>query len=185
MKYPNQRTYLADSTAVAAMRHEGIGWDYHDRSLIMPRAARRSWFAWITFNIRKPKMSHLEHVNITVSNPKATAQMLEQLFGWHIRWEGAAMGGAGYTLHVGTDDSYIAVYAGNGPEHTVPKPVASYATRGAMNHIGIVVNDLDLIAGKVSALGYTAHSHADYEPGRRFYFNDDDGVEFEVISYAG
>jgi catechol 2,3-dioxygenase-like lactoylglutathione lyase family enzyme len=129
-------------------------------------------------------MSHLEHVNITVSNPKATARMLEQIFGWHIRWEGEAMGGAGYTLHVGTDDSYIAVYSGSDPAQTVPKADASYQTRGAMNHIGIVVDDLDLIAQKVSAIGFKAHSHADYEPGRRFYFHDDDGVEFEVISYT-
>ena len=129
-------------------------------------------------------MSQLEHVNITVSNPKATARMLEQIFGWHIRWEGAAMGGAGYTLHVGTDGSYIAVYSGSDPAQTVPKADASYQTRGAMNHIGIVVDNLDAIAEKVAAMGFSAHSHADYEPGRRFYFHDDDGVEFEVISYA-
>ncbi|MEM7190453.1 MAG: VOC family protein, partial [Pseudomonadota bacterium] len=24
----------------------------------------------------------------------------------------------------------------------------------------------------------------DYEPGRRFYFADHDGIEFEVVSYA-
>jgi catechol 2,3-dioxygenase-like lactoylglutathione lyase family enzyme len=150
----------------------------------MPRVARRSWFACITFNIRKPKMNTLEHVNITVSNPKATARMLEQLFGWHIRWEGAAMGGAGYTLHVGTDDSYIAVYSGNDPKQTVPKSDASYATRGAMNHIGVVVDDLDQIEEKVRAMHFTPHSHADYEPGRRFYFHDSDGMEFEVISYT-
>jgi glyoxylase I family protein len=23
----------------------------------------------------------------------------------------------------------------------------------------------------------------DYEPGRRFYYNDEDGIEFEVVSY--
>ncbi|WP_309472524.1 MULTISPECIES: VOC family protein [Rhodobacterales] len=184
MQYSNQRTYFADSAAAAAMRHEGIGWDYHDRSLIMPRPVRRSWIARIILNKRNTKMSHLEHVNITVSNPKATARMLEQLFDWRIRWEGAAMGGAGYTLHVGTEDSYIAIYSGSDPAQTVPKSDASYHTRGAMNHIGIVVDDLDLIAEKVSAMGYVAHSHADYEPGQRFYFNDDDGVEYEVISYA-
>ena len=32
--------------------------------------------------------------------------------------------------------------------------------------------------------GYEPFSHADYEPGRRFYFLDRDGIEFEVISYA-
>ena len=129
-------------------------------------------------------MAQLEHVNITVSDPKGTARMLEQIFGWHIRWEGAAMGGAGYTLHVGNQDSYIAVYSGSDPAQTVPKADASYATRGAMNHIGIVVDDLGQIEEKVRAMGFAPHSHADYEPGQRFYFHDDDGVEFEVICYA-
>ncbi|KJZ20969.1 VOC family protein [Loktanella sp. S4079] len=128
-------------------------------------------------------MSRLEHVNITVSNPIATARMLEQLFGWRIRWEGEAMDGQGYTVHVGTDDSYVAVYSGKDPKQVVPKSDASYATRGAINHIGIVVDDIDVIEEKTIAMGYTPQNHADYEPGRRFYFADDDGVEFEVISY--
>lgn len=129
-------------------------------------------------------MARLEHVNITVSDPKKTAAMLHALFGWEIRWEGQAMGGLGYTVHIGTETSYIAVYSGSNPAQTVPKADASYETRGALNHIGVVVDDLDLVEAKVKAMGLTAHSHADYEPGRRFYFHDPDGVEIEVVSYA-
>jgi len=33
-------------------------------------------------------MAHLEHVNITVADPKRTAAVLMDLFDWHIRWEG-------------------------------------------------------------------------------------------------
>ena len=128
-------------------------------------------------------MAQLEHVNITVSDPKQTAAMLAALFGWHTRWEGEAMGGAGYTMHVGTDQSYIAIYSGSNPQQAVPKEDASYETRGAMNHIGVVVDDLDAVEAKVNAMGLKTHSHADYEPGRRFYFHDTDGVEIEVISY--
>lgn len=128
-------------------------------------------------------MAQLEHVNMTVSDPKKTAAMLCDLFGWHIRWQGAAMGGAGYTVHVGTDESYIAVYSGADPDQTVPKPDASYQMRGGMNHLGIVVEDLDGVEAKVTALGFPAHSHADYAPGRRFYFHDADGIEYEVVSY--
>lgn len=128
-------------------------------------------------------MAQLEHVNITVSDPKQTAQMLANLFGWHTRWEGEAMGGAGYTMHVGTNETYIAIYSGSNPKQTVPKADASYQTRGAMNHIGVVVDDLDPIEAQVAAMGFEPHSHADYEPGRRFYFYDGDGVEYEVICY--
>jgi catechol 2,3-dioxygenase-like lactoylglutathione lyase family enzyme len=129
-------------------------------------------------------MSTLEHVNFTVSDPKRTARMFEQIFGWHIRWEGDAMAGAGYSSHVGSNDSYVALYAGVNPEQTVPKAGASYVTRGAMNHIGIVVEDLNLVEEKVRAMGYEPHKHADYEPGRRFYFSDDDGIDIEVIRYV-
>jgi len=98
-------------------------------------------------------MSRLEHVNVTVAEPRATAAMLSNLFGWKTRWEGEALNG-GYTVHVGGADD-----------------------------VGVVVDDLDAIEAKVKALGYETHSHADYEPGRRFYFIEENGVEFEVINY--
>lgn len=108
-------------------------------------------------------MAHLEHVNLTVEDPSATAAMLCELFDWHIRWEGAGTDGAGYTVHVGTEDSYLAVYAGKGAQVT-PKPDASYATRGGLNHIGIVVEDLEDAERKVLARGYRIASH--HEIGR-------------------
>ncbi len=129
-------------------------------------------------------MAQLEHVNLTVSDPKQTAAMLCDVFGWHIRWQGAVMGGAGYTVHVGTDDTYVAVYSGARPDQTIPKPEASYQMRGGLNHLGVVVDDLDAVEAKVKAQGFTPHSHANYEPGRRFYFHDSDGIEIEVVSYA-
>lgn len=127
-------------------------------------------------------MSRLEHVNITVPNPKATAQTLIDLFDWHIRWEGEAMDGAGYTVHVGNDDDYLALYSGSGPLEEMDED-KSYHLRGGLNHIGIVVDDLEAAEKRVKDHGYKAGSHYDYEPGRRFYFDDNDGIEFEVICY--
>jgi len=121
----------------------------------------------------------LEHVNVTVSDPIKTAHRLCNLFGWHIRWQGDAIHG-GSTVHVGSDDSYIAVYTRGTP---ADKNADSYSLRGGLNHIGVVVDDLDAIEAKVLDAGYETHSHADYEPGRRFYFRDDDDIEFEVVSY--
>jgi len=122
----------------------------------------------------------LEHVNITVTDPDKTASMLCDLFGWHIRWQGDAKDG-GRSLHVGSDNSYLAVYS---PKNPPAQTYNNYATRGGLNHVGIVVDDLDAIEAKVTASGYKPHSHADYEPGRRFYFQDADGVEYEVVSYG-
>jgi len=123
----------------------------------------------------------LEHVNITVSDPAKTADMLNKLFGWTVRWKGAAING-GTTYHVGTDDQYLAVYTGPGGKQRAADD--SYSMRGGLNHVGVVVDDLDAAEARVKALGFAPHSHADYEPGRRFYFRDHDGVEFELVSYV-
>ena len=122
----------------------------------------------------------LEHVNITVSDPEKTAQRLCELFDWKIRWQGSAIHG-GFTVHVGAEDSYLAVYAKGTPGDPAAE---SYFTRGGLNHIGVTVDDLDAVEAKVKAMGYEPYNHADYEPGRRFYFDDEDGIEFEVVSYA-
>ncbi|MEM6460620.1 MAG: VOC family protein [Pseudomonadota bacterium] len=122
----------------------------------------------------------LEHANITVSDPERTAQCLCDLFGWTIRWKGKAIHG-GMSIHVGSKSSYLALYA---PGTKTARAPSSYATTGGLNHIGIVVDDLEMTERRVAAAGFEPHSHADYEPGRRFYFHDDDGIEFEVVSYV-
>ncbi|SMY07623.1 VOC family protein [Flavimaricola marinus] len=127
-------------------------------------------------------MARLEHVNVTVKDPDATAAMLGRLFGWKVRWAGGSIHG-GRTVHVGEEHSYLAVYTGP-PDTAQTEPDNSYTARGGLNHIGVVVDDLDEAEARVTAEGYKAHSHADYEPGKRFYFHEENGVEIEVICYA-
>lgn len=122
----------------------------------------------------------LEHVNITVSDPLKTAERLCRLFDWRIRWRGDAIHG-GHSVHVGADKSYVALY--RHPERLADN-ADSYETRGGLNHLGVVVDHLNAVEAKVRDMGYEPHSHADYEPGRRFYFRDGDEIEFEVVSYA-
>jgi glyoxylase I family protein len=121
----------------------------------------------------------IEHVNITVGNPERTADMLQHLFGWHIRWRGpSAMGGR--TVHVGSDTHYLAVYTKEDSDGTPHRHVKGMP----LNHIGIQVDDLDAVEARVLELGLVPFSHGDYEPGRRFYFFDENGIEFEIVSYA-
>lgn len=126
-------------------------------------------------------MGKLEQINISVSNPEKTAALLQTLFDWKIRWRGPSTLG-GHTVHVETQDDYIALYCSD-----EPGPILKNSDRvaGGFNHIGVVVDDLDLIEQRVNSAGLTIHSHHDYEPGRRFYFNDEDGIEYEVVSYTG
>jgi len=122
----------------------------------------------------------LEHVNVTVSDPEKTARMLCDIFGWRIRWQGDAID-KGYTYHVGSDDSYVAVYFGKQAEK-LDLPTMHYVS--GLNHIGVVVDDLNEIEKRVKQAGFTPYSHADYEPGKRFYFTDHDDIEIEVVSYS-
>lgn len=123
----------------------------------------------------------LEHTNYSVKDAHKTAAWMQDVFGWHIRWEGSAMNGAGYTVHVGTADRYVALYA-----HAKNRPTQenTYQTVGALNHIGVVVDDITNTEARVKAAGFAPFNHAEYEPGQRFYFFDQDNIEYEVVSYA-
>jgi hypothetical protein len=120
----------------------------------------------------------LEHINMTVRDPDAVAATLSQLFDWHIRWAGSAKDD-GYTVHVGGGSSYLALYTHK--DLRVQKQ--SHITLNHLNHIGIVVNELDKIEVRIQEAGFTTFNHGDYEPGKRFYFMLSQELEVEVITY--
>jgi catechol 2,3-dioxygenase-like lactoylglutathione lyase family enzyme len=122
--------------------------------------------------------ARIEHVNLTVSDPDRTAALLARLFDWRVRWSGPAMAG-GRTVHVGTDEQYLALYAGTESDGA---PLA-WPKGAPFNHVALTVDDLDVAERRVALAGLAPFNHGDYEPGRRFYFIDPDGIEFEVVSY--
>lgn len=121
----------------------------------------------------------IEHVNVTVADPERTAALMRTLFDWHVRWRGPAQDG-GRTVHVGTSEHYVALYAASDPKRVTP----IFPKGRPLNHIGVEVDDLDATEARVVAAGLTPFGHAAYEPGRRFYFLDPDGIEYEVVSDA-
>lgn len=126
------------------------------------------------------KPAILEHVNVTVTDPDRTAAELAQIFGWHVRWAGASLNG-GRSVHVGEEGSYVALYTHSS---TVKKERDAGQRTNGLNHIAVVVEDLDATEARVVEAGFTPYSHQDYEPGKRFYFFDRDEVEYEVVSYV-
>ncbi|WP_298164907.1 VOC family protein [Novosphingobium sp.] len=121
--------------------------------------------------------ARLEHVNIRVSDPDRTAAFLTRLCGWQERWRGpSALGG--WTIHLGAEIDYIALYQGDTP---LPGP---FSKGQPLNHIGLLVDDLDAAEKVVIAEGLEPFNHGDYEPGRRFYVFDWDGIEWELVSYS-
>ena len=123
----------------------------------------------------------LEHVNMTVSNPDKTAEMLADLFGWKVRWSGDSLNN-GRSVHVGNDNDYVALYSAGSPRALEDNE--NYRLAGAVNHLGILVDDLAAAEKRILEYGIKTHSHQTYEPGSRFYFHDHDGIEYEVLSYA-
>lgn len=125
-------------------------------------------------------MAHgtIEHVNITVTNPDRSAQLFAKLLGWKERWRGASAQG-GRTIHVGSEENYLAIYTHDAAEGPYGKGIP-------LNHIGLQVDDLDAAQRTVTEAGLEPFSRGQYEPGpESFYFLDWDGIEFEVVSYAG
>ena len=121
--------------------------------------------------------ARLEHANITVSDPDRSAAFFARLCGWHERWRGPSQLG-GWTIHLGSDTDYLALYTPGEPQ------AARFAKGVPLNHVGLLVDDLDSAQKVVEEAGLTPFNHMDYEPGRRFYFFDWDGIEFEVVSYT-
>ena len=124
-------------------------------------------------------MVRLEHVNVTVGDADRSAALIAGLFGWSVRWSGPSMNG-GRTVLVGTERQYLALYS---TRNSDGRPLGW--TKGMpLNHVAVEVDDLDAMERKVVEAGLEPFAHGDYEPGRRFYFFDPDGIEFEVVSYA-
>ena len=121
----------------------------------------------------------LEHVNVTVSDVERSAEFYCELLGVRVRWRGKNTSGAD-AVHVGDDQSYVAFFQGDGDGNGRTPP--DYTSVG-LNHFGFVVNSLDDAKRTLANFGLTPHAEQDYEPGRRIYFFDHDGVEVELVEY--
>jgi len=122
---------------------------------------------------------HIEHANLSVTDPERSAALFKDLLGWQERWRGASQMG-GETIHVGdpaNGDTYLALYTG---EHVR----GDYSKGQPLNHMGLVVDDLEAAERIVADAGLKPFGHDEYDPGERFYFFDWDGIEFEIVSYA-
>ena len=121
----------------------------------------------------------LEHVNLTVSDLKRSIDLYSDLLGMRVRWQGTTTNGSP-AAHVGDDHCYLALFQSS-PE-LADRPAVDYSAVG-LNHFGFVVDDLDAARARLADHGLSAHQEQDYEPGRRLYFFDPDGIEVELVQY--
>lgn len=120
----------------------------------------------------------IEHVNLTVSDLDRSIAFYARLFDYELRWS-RRDGSDRDAAHVGDGRFYLALFQA---ETLAAAPRPGY-DRVGLNHFGVVVEDLDEMRERLRALGVTPTSEQDYEPGRRLYFFDPDGIEVELVEY--
>jgi len=117
----------------------------------------------------------LEHVNFTVSDLDRSIDFYTRLFGFKVRWKGTVEDGR-LAAHVGDDRQYLALF-----EAASPGEVENDMTEVGLNHFGFVVDNLDEMKSRLAELGVSPRAEHDYEPSRRLYFFDADGIEVELV----
>ncbi len=130
-------------------------------------------------------MTQLEHVNLAVPDIDEALVFLRIVApDFVLRKEGQAE--AGYRwAHFGNDTSYIALqephtHLGDG---VAKSPRRAYKNHG-LNHLALVVDDLQLVCDALDAAGYRRSIETPDEQYRaRAYFYDATGLEWELIEY--
>ncbi len=122
----------------------------------------------------------MEHANLAVRDIDATAHFLQAAFPeFKVRREGS--NGDGRWMHIGTDDTYIALNEAlaESAESWVP-----YAGKPGVNHLGYEVDDADALRDRMRAAGYKDSTVPNNHPYRkRVYFYDPDGNDWEFVQY--
>ncbi len=119
----------------------------------------------------------IEHANITVNNLDTSIAFYLRLMGGRVRWEGRTAAGQ-RAAHLGDDRSYLSLFeatrAGRAP--------GDYSAVG-FNHLGFEVDDLDAYRATLGEMNVEIKGEESYDPGRRLYFYDPDGIEIELVQY--
>ena len=121
---------------------------------------------------------YLEHANITVSDLQKSIHFFQSAFPYFkIRAKGNERR---EWVHLGDDYTYIAINQLKKGQNIERE---NYDDLG-INHIGFVVEDLDVIVDQLLKSGYQRDYPRQEEKFRtREYFADSDGNEFEFVQY--
>jgi len=122
--------------------------------------------------------AYVEHANVTVEDIEQSIEFIQTAIPeFKVRHKGYS---DNRWCHIGTDTTYIALQEAAHSKVSNRKP---YKDIG-INHIGLVVEDADLVKERLLAAGYQQNELADIHPFRkRIYFFDNSGGEWEFIQY--
>ncbi len=127
-------------------------------------------------------MNRLEHVNLVAVDIDATCRFIQTAFpDWKIRGQGENdwYGSKRRWVHMGTDDWYLTLNAGNGDDNRDLR-----GNSPGLAHIGFVVDDVEAVTERLKKSRYQiATLGADHPYRKTVYFIDPSGFEFEFIQY--
>ena len=123
----------------------------------------------------------LEHANISVKDIDETIRFLQTAFhSFRIRRDETGPDGSRW-VHIGTDDSYIAVNQASEDPAEAWKP---YSGKPGVNHLGFEVDDAEAVRLRLKAAGYRDSTYPNAHPHRRrVYFYDAEGNDWEFVQY--
>lgn len=126
-------------------------------------------------------MMRLEHANICVKELDQMIEFLTTVFSeFRIRGEGVSTKGVRW-VHVGTDDTYIALQQADTDRDTKWEP---YSGAPGVNHLAFEVDNVDSLRDGLLAAGYKESTVPNKHPFRkRIYFYDPEGNDWEFIQY--
>ena len=123
----------------------------------------------------------LEQANLVVRDLNSMIRFIQTaLPEFHIRHEGkSALGGK--WVHIGTDDSYIALSEAT---RDSAEPWQPYNGWPGLNHLGYEVANVAALRERMVDSGYEAATVANDHPHRRrVYFYDPEGNDWEFVQY--
>lgn len=125
----------------------------------------------------------LEHANLTVRDVDASVRFLQTAFPeFVVRGEGGDFMGRDRWVHVGTDDTYVALVQSREEPSERSEP---YDGRPRTNHLGYEVDDVGALRRRMLEAGYRESTVPNGHPHRRrVYFLDDEGNDWEFVQYA-
>ena len=124
----------------------------------------------------------LEHANLCVRDVDEMARFLRAAFPeFQLRGEGKTLLGSRW-LHVGTDDTYIALQEASAEPAEAWVP---YSQKPGTNHLGYEVSDAEALRERLLAAGYPESTVPNSHPHRkRVYFHDREGNDWEFVEYS-
>lgn len=125
--------------------------------------------------------ARLEHANICVHDIDGVIGFLQTAFPeFRIRHDAIDADGMRW-VHVGTDETYIALTQAKSDEKRRGAP---YKGRPGLNHLAYVMDDVTALRDRLKTAGFAESTPPNRHPYRkRIYFYDPEGNDWEFVQY--